>query len=240
MDKALHVTADNETPGTVSAAQRVYDRLRGQIIALELPPGAVLSRTELVDRFGVSQTPIREALQRLEAEGLVRIFPQSRTVVRRIDVRQLYETHFFRVAVECEVVRRLTAAPQPEVVSRARAILQMQKALAGDLAQMDLFNDLDRNFHQALYRGMGVGALQELVASRLGHLARCQRLELPKAGKMENIVNAHAAILDAIATGNPEAADAAMRFHLSGTIGRVGDLRAEWPDYFTGDALPFP
>lgn len=219
----------------VSAAQRVYDALRRQIIGLEMPPGTVLARNELTLRFGVSQTPIREALQKLEQDGLVRIYPQSRTVVRRIDVKQLYETHFLRVAVECEVVRRLAAAQRPDVIKRARAIVQMQNALVGDIAQMDMYNDLDRTFHQTLYRGVGVGAIQELVGSKLGHLARCQRMELPKKGKMADIVEAHTAILDAIESGDPEAADQAMRRHLSGTISRVDDLRAERPEYFTQD-----
>lgn len=234
-DPGSDEAGENGMPA-VSAAQRVYEALRRQIIALDMPPGTVLARNDLTVRFGVSQTPIREALQKLEQDGLVRIYPQSRTVVRRIDVKQLNETHFLRVAVECEVVRRLAKAPPADVIRRARAIVQMQNTLVGDIAQMDMFNDLDRSFHQTLYRGVGVGSIQDMVTSKLGHLARCQRLELPKEGKMANIVAAHVAILDAIETGNPETADEAMRRHLSGTIARVDDLRAENPDFFTQDA----
>ena len=74
--------------GTV---QRVYEDLRKRIITLDLPPDTTLSRSELTDTYEVSQTPIREAMQLLKQEGLVRIYPQSKTVVTRIDVPQIYE-----------------------------------------------------------------------------------------------------------------------------------------------------
>ncbi len=65
------------------AAPQVFERLRGMIISLELPPGSPLSRAALAGQFGVSSTPIRDALMRLEEEGLVDVFPQYATVVSR-------------------------------------------------------------------------------------------------------------------------------------------------------------
>ena len=84
----------------LAAPDRVYSELRARILAFDLPPGTTLSRADLAEAHGVSQSPIREALQRLRDEGLVLIYPQSRTVVSRIDMRQLFETQFLRVAVE--------------------------------------------------------------------------------------------------------------------------------------------
>ena len=69
------------------AAPQVFDRLRSMIISLALPPGSALSRAALAGQFGVSSTPIRDALMRLDEEGLVEVFPQYATVVSRIDVR---------------------------------------------------------------------------------------------------------------------------------------------------------
>ena len=65
------------------AAPQVFERLRGLIISLDLPPGSPLSRAALAAQFGVSSTPIRDALMRLEEEGLVDVFPQYATVVSR-------------------------------------------------------------------------------------------------------------------------------------------------------------
>ena len=72
----------------------------------------------------------------------------------------------------------------------------------------------------------------ELLARRLGHLSRCQRLELPRKGKMSEIIHGHLAVVEGIASGNPELAAAAMRGHLGATIRRIETLRDELPDYF--------
>jgi DNA-binding GntR family transcriptional regulator len=77
----------------------------------------------LTATYEVSQAPIREAMQLLKQEGLVRIYPRSRTVVTRIDM-----AHFLRVALETEVCRRLSADPDPAAVTRARSIIKMQEA----------------------------------------------------------------------------------------------------------------
>ena len=89
------------------AAPQVFQRLRGMIISLELPPGSPLSRAALAGQFGVSSTPIRDALMRLEEEGLVDVFPQYATVVSRVDVRLAQQAHFLRQAFELEIVRML-------------------------------------------------------------------------------------------------------------------------------------
>ena len=68
------------------AAPQVFEHLREQIMSLSLIPGTVLSRAELVEQFGVSQTPIRDALMRLAEEGLVDIYPQHATVVCPINI----------------------------------------------------------------------------------------------------------------------------------------------------------
>jgi DNA-binding GntR family transcriptional regulator len=219
---------------TASAApDRVYADLRDRIVSLELPPGTTLGRNDIAQHYGVSQTPVREALQRLEEDGLVQIFPQSKTVVSQIDVRQLYETQVLRVAIETEIVRRLAATKGGETLKHAAAILRMQQALLGT-DETAMFTDLDRAFHRTLFDGVGMVPLHLMLLRRLGHLYRCQRLELPHEGRMEAIVEAHQAIIDGIASGGGERAAEEMRKHLSGTISRVPSLLASHPDYFTG------
>src|SRR3954469_16142931 len=89
------------------AAPQVFERLREQIISLELPPASPLSRTALSGQFGVSSTPIRDALMRLDEEGLVEVYPQHATVVSRIDIKRAEQAHFLRQALEIEIVRAL-------------------------------------------------------------------------------------------------------------------------------------
>ncbi|SMX51054.1 GntR family transcriptional regulator [Actibacterium lipolyticum] len=221
------------TPSGRSAASRVYDDLRRRIIDLEMPPDTMISRSDLTKTYSVSQTPIREALQKLERDGLIEIFPQSKTVVARIDEKQLKETHLLRVAIETEIVKRAAEECDKAVITRARTFVKMQGALAGDTTQMAMFNQLDRAFHATLFNSLGMEGLHEMLIGRLGHLARCQRLELPREGKMQDIVKSHMAIIDGIEKGDPDQAGNAMRDHISGTIMRISSLRAEFPEYFS-------
>ena len=221
---------------STSAAQRVYDDLRERIVGLALPPGATLSRVELAREYDVSLTPIREAMQRLEQDGLIKIYPQSKTVVTKIDVAQLYEVHFLRVAVEVEVARRLAETPDAPQVKKARAILTMQDTLVGNLEEIALFNELDEAFHQTLFAGVGQLNLHDMLRAKTGHLTRVRRLDLPKEGKVRRIMKGHWAVLKAIEAGDPLAAQEAMRDHLAGTVKRIEELRSEHPDYFNAAA----
>lgn len=218
-------------PGT--AATRIYEDLRGRIVGFDLPPDTTLTRSELAERYAVSQTPVREALLRLEQEGLVRVFPQSRTVVTRIDVPQIHETHFLRVAVEIEVATRLVANGDAATIAKARSLIRMQEALGGDVDQIELFNQLDDAFHRALFAGVGQLNLHRLLLARSGHMARARRLDLPKEGKMRDVVRGHLAIVEAIERGETVAAGQAVRDHLAGTVARIADLRKENPGYFS-------
>jgi DNA-binding GntR family transcriptional regulator len=221
-----------------SASARIYNDLRIRIINLDLKPDTSLSRKELSAGYGVSLTPIREALQRLEQEGLVRIFPQSKTVVTRIDQSELREAHFLRVALETEVVRRITAAADRRVIERLRSIVRMQETLAGDADQTEMFYELDRAFHRTNFEVLGLRATHALLSARQGHFARCQRLELPKDGRMAQILADHSKVVDSIESGDPGRAADAMRNHFNGTIRRVSQLSEEFPEYFEASCAP--
>src|SRR5438067_641340 len=128
------------------AAPQVFDRLRSMIISLALPPGSALSRAALAGQFGVSSTPIRDALMRLDEEGLVEVFPQYATVVSRIDVRRAQQAHFLRQALELEIVRGLALKHDEALIAELTAAIarQQQFAKAGDFEK---FMTADNVFH---------------------------------------------------------------------------------------------
>ena len=136
------------------AAPQVFERLRTAIIALELPPGAPLSRAELATQFGISSTPVRDALMRHEEEGLVDVFQQPATVVSRIDIGRAQQAHFLRQALELEIVALLAENGEPTlIVNLDHAIaLQQQFAKAGDF---ESFMAADNDFHAQLYGAAG-------------------------------------------------------------------------------------
>ena len=170
------------------------------ILSLKLAPGTALSRSELQKQFGLSSTPIRDALMRLEEAGLVEVFPQSRTIVSLIDVPLARQAQFLRRSIEQEAVRVLAQAPDAALVDRLRAVIDEQstRAKAEDLER---FNDADLAFHKLLYDAAGVPDLWALVRSRSGHIDRIRRLHLPIGGKAAQIVRDHSAIVNAIAKG---------------------------------------
>jgi DNA-binding GntR family transcriptional regulator len=219
--------------GAKSASARVYETLRRRIIALELAPDTTLDRTELAEVFKVSQSPIREAILRLEQDGLVISFPQSRTIVSRIDVRRIHEEQFLRLSVESEVVRQLAQRKDSAALTKAKGLVRMQKALVGDVEQIELFRELDDAFHESLFAAVDQSGLHRHIVARSGHLTRVRLLELPKKGKMRAVLDAHQSILDAVDAGDPPTAAAAMRLHLSGTIQRLEDLKNETPELFS-------
>src|ERR1700737_148822 len=119
------------------AAPQVFERLRGKLLSLDLPPGAALSRAELAAQFGVSSTPIRDALMRLDEEGLVEVYPQHATVVSRIDIERAQQAHFLRQSLELEIVRVLALDHSDQLVDELTSTIavQQQSAKAGDFAK---------------------------------------------------------------------------------------------------------
>lgn len=214
------------------AAPQVFEYLREQIVTLVLPPGAVLARAALQELFGVSSTPVRDALMRLEEEGLVEVFPQHATRVSPIDLGQARRTQFLRRAIEQEAVRLLSERPErAPALAALETVLSRQRAMlaAGDL---EAFDAADRSFHATLCELVEASEVWALVRRSSGHIDRLRRLNLPLAGKAPQIIRDHEAIVAGIAAGDPAAAQAAVRDHLSRSLASADHMRRERPDYF--------
>src|SRR3981081_3554257 len=109
------------------AAPQVFERLRKLISSLARPRGSPLSRNSLAEQFGVSSTPIRDALMRLEEEGLVEVFPQYATVGSRIDIGLAQQAHFLRQALELEIVKRLALEHSERLVDELNTTIARQQ-----------------------------------------------------------------------------------------------------------------
>lgn len=223
-----------ESPNAPASTQ-VYETLRARIVSLELPPGERLSRSDLAEQFSVSASPLREAIQRLERDGLVATFRQSRTVVTHIDPDLLQQEHFLRTGIECEVVNALAAMPDKTMLKKAAAIIKMQRVLVEDPDQIDLFRKLDEDFHYELFAAAGHLPLHLFVAERSSQMARLRSIDLPSEGKLASVVEGHKAVIDAINSSDCHAATDAIRAHLSGTIARLPQIRSQHPSYFASE-----
>lgn len=229
---AMELGRRDAPQGRSSAATRIYDELRQRILSLDLPPGTNLLRAELARQFDVSVTPLRDALQKLEADGLVKIYPQSRTQVTRIDTSLVHEGHFLRRALETEVVRKLASDAVPAAVERARTIIGLQESIQNDDGQLRLFQELDEMFHRVLFEEVGQIALHDLIRSRAGHLDRVRRLQRHSPEKIRTILDGHRETMSAIEARDVAGAVTAIRDHLHKSPDWVDEYREAHAEYF--------
>lgn len=213
------------------AAVQVYEFLREEIVSLALKPGAVLSRGELSAYFDLSVTPIRDALMRLEEEGLVDIFPQHATRVRGINIDSARQAHFLRLALELEIVHTLAAQSDPALVQALRKLVGEQQTA---LKERDFagFRRADQAFHRQLYSAAKVEELWRLMRGHSGNMDRLRHLHLPLNNKAESVLEDHSDIVEAIGRADAAGAEAAVRRHLSGRLSELDALRGQFPDYW--------
>lgn len=219
-------------PGPRStAASLVQDDLRRAILAMEIRPGAPLAEKELTARYGVSRTPVREALIRLKEEGLVEIFPQAGTFVARIPTGAIPEAVFIRQALECATVELLAKIATPETIARFEAIIARQQE-AFDGGEQETFHLADEAFHEALADAAGYPGIWKIAQAAKSQIDRCRRMTLPVPGRMAMVIREHRSILDAVREGRSSEAAAAMRTHLGTLLPDLVQLQATYPDYF--------
>jgi len=202
-----------------------------RIITSVLRPGERLSENELSNQLGVSRQPVREALIRLAEAGLVRVLPQRGTVVTRISVARVSSARFLREAVERAVVREAAGRATPEMLRHMRAIVTAQ-AEAITAENHALFLSLDDDLHRSFAAAIGHEEVWRTLQSVKLHMDRVRFLSLPDATPVSRLLEQHVAIVDAIAAGDPRAAEVWMCRHLAELLSSLPRLAASLPDYF--------
>lgn len=215
----------------VTTASAIHEHLLDDIVSLRLPPGTPMQEKALAEQFGVSRTPVREAIIRLAEAGLVDIFPQSGTFVSRVPVTAIPEAVMIRKALEGATVEATARVAGPEGVARLDAIIARQRAQAG-LGDTGAFHEADEAFHEAIADIGGHPGIWKLLKQVKVQIDRARRLTLPALERMERVIAEHVIIRDAIAAHDPVAAREAMMVHLSAVILDIGLLLEQYPDYF--------
>jgi len=195
-------------------AERVYRELRRRIRELDLQPGSRLQKNEIALEFGVSRAPVSEAIAWLQEEGLVDVYPQSGSFVAPIRSEDVREALLIRTGLEVEAVRRVAQMADPQLLERLDANLEAQAAAvrANDMARLD---DLDEAFHAIIIAGLESPRAQRLLDAARALLDRPRFHALPEDGRPYATLAEHRRIADAIRTGDPELAGAAMRVHIA-------------------------
>lgn len=194
-----------------SLAEKAYVAIRRLIVTLELGPGSVINERELVEQLGIGRTPVREALRRLAQEGLVEVYPRRGMFVTDVDVRKLAFVSEVRVALEPEAARLAAErATDPERAELQELLDELDAAGADDHALMAL----DERIHRAVYRC----ARNDLLATTLEQYyvlaLRIWTIALDRQHELNDAVQGHRALLEAIHDGDGERSAATMRAHV--------------------------
>lgn len=204
--------------------QGVYDRLCEDIRSGVLKPGARLLEVELAERLQVSRTPVREAIRRLEAEGLVDHQPRTGAVVRTLDYPEIMELYEMRTVLEGTAAR---------LAARAASDVELQELRAINAEMLDSDDPrarirLNRQFHATLMaaaRNRFLLKAHAAVEKTLLIIGK-SNMELPERAR--EAVAEHQAVLDALAARDGIAAEVAMRAHMeSAQLARLRLLRNE-------------
>ena len=212
-------------PRSVPLPDYVYARLREDIFDLRLLPGDQITETEIAAFFGVSRTPVRQALQRLQGDGLMQGYVRGGWEVVPIDFKRFADLYELRKLIETHAVRRLCARHETADLGPIDALRPIwcvplaQRELDGPRAALQ-----DEVFHQTLVRAAGN---QEMTATfdRLTDRIRIvRRLDFLYGDCLHSTYDEHAAILDCIAGGDGERAMQLMDEHIEGSHAEVNQI----------------
>jgi GntR family transcriptional regulator, rspAB operon transcriptional repressor len=216
--------------GKGGATERIHTALREAIVSLELRPGEIIDKQAVAARFGVSRFPVGEATNRLAAEGLVDIIPQSGSRVALIKISDARENMFLRRALEVETVRQVACTATSDLVDALNANLRYQQA-AIETGDREGFHAFDLAFHAMLQDQLGFERVRSATeTARLG-LERVRRL-LNTRRRLELTLSEHQVIVSAVEARDGNGAAMAMNAHLESVLAELETFAEDRPELF--------
>lgn len=198
MTMAVKRATTDETIRRTSIVDTVTERLRQEILTGEIEPGGRIRVGELERRFGVSHIPIREALRRLEAEGLVVTSPQRATVAAGIALEDLAGLYDLRRIIEVPVAQRaVEAASEADIAAAWQALAELEKATA-DPNSVEFFQR-HRAFHSALLAPGASDWIQRVLDQLWLSAERYVRLTMAAFGTMDEAMRDHREMVELLA-----------------------------------------
>ena len=219
----------------------VYQTLENDIVTLKIKPGEIISENQLCKRFGISRTPVRAALQRLEQNGFVQIIPCKGTIVTPIDLDIVDQIVYQRTAVESMVLRDFIQVYTPKEYIEIKHKYDLLEELAQTMTDPDnvdinAFLLLDLQMHEIWFRSMDKLYLWQNLTKPQADYSRFIRLDVVRANNVPDVLSEHKEILRVIREKDLAAIEPLIRLHLYGGLRRMGtQLYAEkYRSYFTG------
>jgi GntR family transcriptional regulator, rspAB operon transcriptional repressor len=215
-------------------ASMVFRELRDEIVSMRRKPGEAIAEKQIAESYGVSRTPVREAVLRLADDGLVEVFPQSGTYVSRIPLYRLPEAIVIRKTLEEGTVRHAASRATAADIRALHANLELQERMrvSGD---HEGFHQSDEAFHALLAEVSGYPGFWTVIQQVKVQVDRCRRLTLPEPGRLLKVIAEHTAVVEAIAAHDPERAVRSIAAHLDGLRTAVDAVSASHSQYFMSE-----
>ena len=193
--------------------EQVAERLRTRIFAHELAPGAWVDEQAIASEYGISRTPLREALKVLASEGLVTLKPRRGCYVTELSEEDLDEIFPVMALLEGRCAQEATAKASPADIAR---LSEIHKALEQHAANNDAdrFFDANQRFHSVLQELAGNNWLRQLIEETRKFIRLTRRDSLNLEGRLKQSLNEHRSILAAIQRGDADLAASLMHDHI--------------------------
>lgn len=211
--KELIAIAQEMQPRTMAARDWVFQVLRTAIVRNKLPGGMPLRQDEVSAALNVSHIPVREAFRQLEAQWLVRIYPNRGAVVSRLTATETQEIMDTRIILELGALRTAFPNVDRDTLRQAQAYIDA----AREETDINREEELNQRFHIALYRPAGNQALLRLIDQLHANVDRYIRPFYSEHELYSRTCEEHQALLDAVAGRDQALADALLRTHLEST-----------------------
>src|SRR5213082_251529 len=203
-----------EAVATRSQSEEAYTRILDRIVSLEMPPGSVVNEARLRDELGIGRTPIREALQRLARENLVRSVPHRGTFVTDVNITDLTRITEVRLVLESHAAR--LAADRSSASDRA-AMHELLAALkSGAAADPRQLMSLDQQIHRQIYRSARNSFLESTLERYFNLSLRLWFLVIDHEVRLREAVDEHVALIEAVLARDADLAESIMRRHVMG------------------------
>ncbi len=196
-----------------SVTDMIFTRLREAILNGTFKPGERLRQEDLAAQFGGSRIPVREALHRLAAGGLVALRPQRGAVVSGFSLEEIPEIYEIRAALDGLVTAMATPRVGTEDLAKLEDILAQMEALVHE-GDVRVWSQLDEDFHFTLYRASGRRQFLQMIENQYHHSKRYIYLAMTLSTGREGANVGHRAVFEAIRRRDASAARQAMEEHL--------------------------
>jgi DNA-binding GntR family transcriptional regulator len=193
---------------------RAYLEIKRGILRSDFPPGSFLAERQLADQLGMSKTPVRAALERLEAEGFITISPQQGIIIRELTIHEIADHYEIRIALETYVMRTMAGRLSADFADRLRVNLAAQE-VARDARDVPGAVALDAEFHSLFCEALDNREILRVMGQLRDKIQRViTKVFQMNPGRIATSYAEHRAIADAVLRGDSALAARLIEEHL--------------------------